>query len=699
MSQPKLESVKVQNSLYPEHLKDLESSGITIDTANKAGLRSVDSKDLAQELGFFIPASTTGLCFPYDDRFSRYKLFPPLTGDNSTMKYAQSKGSGVRLYVPPHSEGVLGSINVPLAIAEGEKKTLKASQEGIHCLGVGGLWNWLQDGKPIADLDQIAWVERSITIVPDSDVWSRQDLILPVYLLGVELKGRGADVIVCIIPQEQDEGKLGLDDYLVIHGRTGFDALKKVTLRHEVFSAAREWHKERGKHKRKAPPPPDAAKLLDSVQEIHNLHPAQDFVGEMLWFGIPAGEVTLLVNSARQIIRADQLPDGLFLDDRGFDLSRFTKDGITKFLAGEAVSGTVLVEELRSYFQRYLLIRNQRIYLLLAVWTMGTYAYRIFRVYPYLSLRSPTKECGKSRTEDLLSVVCFNASARETSPTEATLFRGPARNGGTILLDEVEGLRNDRDRYASLLSILNSGFESGGCVTRMERRGEKFVEVSYPTYCPRVLAGINRLANTLEGRAITIFMERKLRAEKVERFSRVKIFNAMKSTRDRLYIWALSHAGDLAETYEAIDNFPALDGLGDRERDLWEPLVSIALLCDAENGEERTLTNELCKLALDLSKIRAELDTASVMQVLETLEEVLNGRDEVKITPTELLQRFKDSPYFEWLKSAKGLAGQLGPLGIISNSHRHPETGKTMRLYKILAETINDCRERYGGEE
>jgi hypothetical protein len=114
------------------------------------------------------------------------------------MKYAQPVGSGVKLYVPHDVRSILTNPTVPLYIAEGEKKALKACQEGLPCLGIGGLWNWIQDGQPIEDLDLCAWVERRVVLVPDSDVWVRQDLLRPVYALGKELENRGAGVSTTI---------------------------------------------------------------------------------------------------------------------------------------------------------------------------------------------------------------------------------------------------------------------------------------------------------------------------------------------------------------------------------------------------------------------------------------------------------------------------------------------------------------------
>jgi hypothetical protein len=92
---------------------------------------------------------------------------------------------------------------VTLYFTEGEKKAAKACQEGFPCIGLGGLWNWVQDGKPIEDLDLIACEERHIVLVSDSDVWrGRDDLLQPVYGLGAELEQRGAFVRVLKLREE-----------------------------------------------------------------------------------------------------------------------------------------------------------------------------------------------------------------------------------------------------------------------------------------------------------------------------------------------------------------------------------------------------------------------------------------------------------------------------------------------------------------
>ena len=66
-----------------------------------------------------------------------------------------------------------------------------------------------QRGEPIDDLKLIEWDGRDVVIIPDSDVFQRQDLLRAVYALGRELRERGASVSVAIF-SNRDKRKLDL---------------------------------------------------------------------------------------------------------------------------------------------------------------------------------------------------------------------------------------------------------------------------------------------------------------------------------------------------------------------------------------------------------------------------------------------------------------------------------------------------------
>lgn len=222
--------------LHPAHLADLRASGLTDDTIQAARVYSLSPSFITH---FFSIRSENGrkklseirsaLCFPYQgNEFARIKLFPPV----DRQKYAQPRQTSARLYRPFALTG--GDI----VVCEGEKKTLSAYQAGLNAAGIGGVWSWLSHGEPIDDLQLVDW-NCEVTIIPDSDVFSRVDLLRAVYALGRELQSLGASVYVAQIPQPSS-AKVGLDDFLVAGGKV--NELELFSLSHRIFKGASFWH-------------------------------------------------------------------------------------------------------------------------------------------------------------------------------------------------------------------------------------------------------------------------------------------------------------------------------------------------------------------------------------------------------------------------------------------------------------------------
>jgi hypothetical protein len=180
-----------------------------------------------------------GIPYPGDEGFERFKLFPP---PDTRTKYWQPPNSNNHLYFPPGIEKTIGDISVNLYIVEGEKKCLKANQEGIPCVGIGGLWNWSNgQNELIEDFDRIETKGRRVIIVPDSD-WKSdahhytngsggaRNLLLAVERLGERLRDRGAKTLVVNLPAGPNGQKVGLDDYLNLHSVDEFLKLPRYEL-------------------------------------------------------------------------------------------------------------------------------------------------------------------------------------------------------------------------------------------------------------------------------------------------------------------------------------------------------------------------------------------------------------------------------------------------------------------------------------
>ena len=220
--------------LHAEHLADLRASGLNDETIRAAGVHSLSPNLMTH---FFGRAGapqeiSTALCFPYQgDEFARIKLFPAL----GKMKYAQPPKTSTRLYIPFRvTDGAV-------CVCEGEKKTLAAWQHGLNAVGIGGVWSWMSKSEPIDDLKMIEWDGRECTIVPDSDVFHRGNLLRAIYALGRELRELGAQVYLAELPQ-QGATKTGLDDLLASGGSV--DALEVFRLDHRRFKAVEFWHRD-----------------------------------------------------------------------------------------------------------------------------------------------------------------------------------------------------------------------------------------------------------------------------------------------------------------------------------------------------------------------------------------------------------------------------------------------------------------------
>lgn len=241
MSQVNNDKSKQSPKIFDEeHWADLQRSGITLETAVKAGLYSiVDSNAIKEHLGFLPAGVKSALAFPYEPGgFTRFKVFPPFkNAEGKEAKYLQPKGSPVRLYVPFSGWEDLQLNQDPIYIAEGEKKALKADQDGLRpVVAVAGVWSWKQKGSEdlISDFTRIDLEGRIVFLIPDSDFFEKPDVMMGFHRLGRKLEALGANVIFLVLPGN-GEKKVGLDDYLLTHSADEVKHLPALTLDDPAF--------------------------------------------------------------------------------------------------------------------------------------------------------------------------------------------------------------------------------------------------------------------------------------------------------------------------------------------------------------------------------------------------------------------------------------------------------------------------------
>jgi len=256
----------------------------------------------------------------------------------------------------------------------------------------------------------------------------------------------------------------------------------------------------------------------------------------------------------------------------------------------DPVLGAELLDALTQVFTRFVILPKWAPETL-ALWTLHTYVFERRDVTTYLGIESPLKRCGKSTLLTVLSrLVCHPIVSTNISPP--ALFRVIEQARPTLLIDEADRLLKRNDE---LRGILNSGYtRSTAYVVRTcqlpappASRSAELPEADIPkrassaasvglvrfsAWCPKALAGIGHLPDTLADRCIIIQMQRKSSKERCERLRNLQHV-ALKAQCAR---FALDYGPAISQ---ALPDIP--QDLNDRAADIWEPLFVLADLAGA----------------------------------------------------------------------------------------------------------------------
>jgi hypothetical protein len=359
-----------------------------------------------------------------------------------------------------------------------------------------------------------------------------------------------------------------------------------------------------------------------------------------------------------------------------------------------------LLARVEAVLGRYVVFRSTAQLTTVVLWVAHTHALEGANATPYIYIRSPERRCGKTRVIEVVKEL-VPAPEASTQLTEAVLFRLIDEGPPTLLVDEVDAVFKGppSERTEALRALLNAGYRRGMTVPRCVGMGTKMKVKRFPTFCPKILAGIasTRLPSTVADRAISIDLPRRKKSEKVAKHKYRPYIREVAGLREALAAWA---AGvDQEALAEAEPTMPDLDN--DRAEEVWEPLIAIA---DLAGGE---WPKRACTAALELS--RGDLDTESVGDLLlRAISETFKQAKETKLLTTTLLRALVDregEPWAGWWgkdvdgakdgttprKPAMDLARHLRPFGVIPKTIR---TGADLGKGYDRADFI-DAFERY----
>jgi hypothetical protein len=177
-------------------------------------------------------------------------------------------------------------------------------------------------------------------------------------------------------------------------------------------------------------------------------------------------------------------------------------------------------------------------------------------------------------------------------------------------------------------------------------------------FCPKAVAGIGELPDTVADRSIPIRLRRRAKSEPLARFRRRDAACALDPIRSAFEEWAAS-----VDLREARPHIP--DELEDRAADSWEPLLAIA---DEAGGGWPSRARSA---ALALSVAREEAERSIGVRLLADVRRVFDERAAGTLFSRDLisaLNAFDESPWGAFSDGtgidARGLARLLRPYGV-----------------------------------
>jgi putative DNA primase/helicase len=315
----------------------------------------------------------------------------------------------------------------------------------------------------------------------------------------------------------------------------------------------------------------------------------------------------------------------------------------------EPVDGSELLDLISKEIRNYLVIQEAAS-AAIALWLVLTWSVEATFVLPMLAISSPQKRCGKSTLLILLRKIARKALlVSNTSP--AAIFRIVEKHAPTLLLDEAETWMNENEE---LRGIINSG-HSRDTASVLRVDGDAFEPKVFSTFCPKALAGIGRLADTIEDRSITIEMRRRSPDETV---------GALRQDRLNLeWLQRLCARWSRDNLQALIDADPHVPPeLHDRAADNWRPLLRIA---DLAGGDWPTRARSA---SVVLTIKDGDKDSIQAL-LLSDIRDILDSRPKLKSTElAAALTEIEDHPWAEWkhgkAMTAVQLARQLAPFDI-----------------------------------
>lgn len=321
-----------------------------------------------------------------------------------------------------------------------------------------------------------------------------------------------------------------------------------------------------------------------------------------------------------------------------------------------------VLDRIVGYVDKFVWFQSDHHYYAVALWIAQTYIVEYLDVCGMLWMTSPTRECGKSLALDILEQLCWQPKA-SVNMSNSVLFR-LASGSHTLLFDEVDNIfarGGDEDTRA----LINAAYRRGRLAMRMGGPPGGLRVEEFDVFTPIALAGIGTLPDTVASRCVPIRMQRKPRSMVKARF-RLRAERAsgeLETLRSDIEAAVAPLAEEIGELWPVLP-----DELGDRQQEIWEPMLAIADVAGEGWGEWGR------KAAVALHSGVDESDGSIGIQLLSDIRDVFGDDDRLATSAMlERLWRLDEAPWGDWFGNpitARFLAKTLKPFVIHSKTLR-----------------------------
>jgi hypothetical protein len=292
---------------------------------------------------------------------------------------------------------------------------------------------------------------------------------------------------------------------------------------------------------------------------------------------------------------------------------------------GTSSAGSDVLEGIALFVQRFVILSRSQL-LVISVWVAHTWAFEASDATPYLAVTSAEMRSGKTRLLEILELL-VRSPWRTGRVTSAALARKVESDCPTLLLDEWDATaRGSQEFTETLRGILNAGHRRNGKVSVCGPKSAGYQPLDFRVFCPKVIAGIGKLPETVADRAIPIRLKRKVPGEQVARFRTKLISGDANSLKARLKNWVSANLEDLKQTHPELP-----ECLSDRQQDGAEPLLAIA---DAAGGDWPTRVRAAL---IDLHSSNNVVEESLGVSLLSDIRDIFWETDVQELSSIELV--------------------------------------------------------------